>query len=248
MQHAPIVHLAIRTLLAEAKDVLAAGPHAERARRDAETLLLHVLRNDAPGANLAWLIAHENETPALGATSALSALVERRRAGEPMQYITGEAEFYGLSFRVNRDVLIPRPETEHLVEEVIEIAATFAGPRIVDIGTGSGAIAVALAHELPDAKIHGTDISAPALAVARANAERHGVAQRMRFYEGDLIAPVAGERFDIIVSNPPYVAERDRESLSVEVREYEPARALFAGARRVGRLSPSDSGGTWRAR
>lgn len=230
MQHAPIVRLAIRTLLAEVEGALVAGPHPERARRDAEMLLLHALRNNAPSANLAWLIAHQNEMLTPNAISALHAMVERRRAGEPMQYIAGEAEFYGLSLCVNRDVLIPRPETEHLVEAVIEIAATFAEPRIVDIGTGSGAIAVTLAHELADAQIHGTDISAPALAVARANAERHGVAQRVRFYEGDLVAPVAGERFDIVVSNPPYVAERDRESLSVEVREYEPTQALFAGA------------------
>ena len=104
------------------KRSLAEGPHAERARRDAETLLLHVMRDDAPDVNLAWLIAHGYETLSARATAAFRAWVERRRAGEPIQYITGEAEFYGLSFRVNRAVLIPRPETEHLVEKVIEIA------------------------------------------------------------------------------------------------------------------------------
>ena len=137
--------------------------------------------------------------------------------------------FTGCHFKVTRDVLIPRPETEHLVEKVLSLAANFEKPRIVDVGTGSGAIAVALAHKLPDAQITAIDISAAALAVARGNAERNGVAERIRFLEGDLLAPVAGEEFEIVVSNPPYVAESDRESLAVEVRDYEPAVALFAG-------------------
>jgi release factor glutamine methyltransferase len=131
---------------------------------------------------------------------------------------------------VNRDVLIPRPETEHLVEKVLALAANFKQPRIVDVGTGSGAIAVALAHNLRDAQITATDISAAALAVARSNAELNGVANRISFLEGDLLAPVATEQFEIVVSNPPYVAESDRALLSVEVRDYEPALALFAGA------------------
>ena len=127
-------------------------------------------------------------------------------------------------------MLIPRPETEHLVEKVIELARGFERPRIVDVGTGSGAIAVALAYNLPDARITATEISAAALEVARANAARNGVAERVRFFEGDLLAPVAGELFDLVVSNPPYVPEGDRDALSVEVRDYEPAQALFAGA------------------
>ncbi len=151
----------------------------------------------------------------------------RRRTGEPIQYITGETEFYGLPFRVTPDVLIPRPETEHLVEKVLELAANFAAPRIVDVGTGSGCIAIALAYKLPQASITAIDLSKSALAIARENAKRNGVA--MRFLEGDLLVPVTEERFEFIVSNPPYVAEADRESLSVEVREYEPALALFAG-------------------
>jgi release factor glutamine methyltransferase len=219
----------IRALLAEALQSLAAGPHPERARRDAETLLLQVLRENAPDANQAWLMAHEDETLQPAAAAALRALVSRRLAGEPIQYIAGEAEFYGLSFRVTRDVLIPRPETELLVEKAIALAAGFAQPRIVDTGTGSGAIAVALAHKLPAARIQATEISAPALAVARSNAVRHGAAGRVRFVEGDLLAPVAGQPFEIVVSNPPYVPETDRDSLPVEVREYEPALALFAG-------------------
>jgi release factor glutamine methyltransferase len=224
----------IRALLADAEASLVEGPHAERARRDAETLLLHVMRNDAPDVNLAWLIARGYESLPARETSAFREWIERRRAGEPIQYITGEAEFYGLSFRVNRAVLIPRPETEHLVEKVIEIAGGLknqrtAKQRIADVGTGSGAIAVALASKLPAARIHATDVSAAALAVARGNAERNGVANRVAFYEGDLLAPLAGKLFDFVVSNPPYVPEHDRDSLSVEVRDFEPAQALFAG-------------------
>ena len=230
MQHTPIDPGTIRALLAEAESSLAEGPHPERARRDAEALLLQVLKRKDPDRNRAWLIAHRDEPLAPDAAAALRALVKRRRTGEPIQYITGETEFYGLNFRVNRDVLIPRPETEHLVEKAIALAAGFVRPRIVDVGAGSGAIAVALAAKLPAAQITATEISASALTVARENAKRNGVAERVRFLEGDLLAPVAGERFDLIVSNPPYVPEGDRDTLSVEVRDYEPAQALFAGA------------------
>jgi release factor glutamine methyltransferase len=235
MPPAPNDRPTLRFVLDEAQKVLAAGPHPERARRDAETLLLQVLRKNAPERNLAWLIAHEGETLAPGAAATFCDLVARRRAGEPIQHITGEAEFYGLPFHVNRDVLIPRPETEHLVEKAMELAKKLrlAGmipePRIVDVGTGSGAIAVALAHALPFAKITATDISLAALVVAKANAARNSVADRVRFLEADLLDPVAGEQFDIIVSNPPYVPESDRNTLDEEVRNYEPALALFAG-------------------
>ena len=225
----------LRLALDAAEKILVEGPHPARARRDAETLLLQVLRKNAPERNLAWLIAHEGETLAPGAAATFCDLVARRRAGEPIQHITGEAEFYGLPFHVNRDVLIPRPETEHLVEKAMELAKKLrlAGmipePRIVDVGTGSGAIAVALAHALPFAKITATDISLAALVVAKANAARNSVADRVRFLEADLLDPVAGEQFDIIVSNPPYVPESDRNTLDEEVRNYEPALALFAG-------------------
>jgi release factor glutamine methyltransferase len=128
-------------------------------------------------------------------------------------------------------VLIPRPETEHLVEKVIEIAGrmgdTLHAPRILDVGTGSGAIAVALAHELPQAHVTAIDLSAPALAIAQENARRNGAA--IRFLRGDLLAPLGEEQFEIVVSNPPYVPAVDRASLAVEVRDYEPALALFAG-------------------
>ncbi len=198
------------------------GPHPERARRDAETLLLHVIRRDRATLVVSWDKVLDAEDAAR-----FAALVRRRKVGEPIQYILGETEFYGLPFTVTPDVLIPRPETEHLVERVIELAVNMADPRVLDVGTGSGAIAIALAHHLPKAVFTVIDLSAPALAIARQNALRNDVNTRMRFLHGDLFAPVAGEAFDIVVSNPPYVPRADRDSLSVEVRDYEPALALF---------------------
>jgi release factor glutamine methyltransferase len=200
------------------------GPHPKQARRDAETLLLFVLDKDR-----AWLIAHSDEEPMVAEAGRFAALIEQRFLGEPIQYITGEQEFYGLPFRVNDDVLIPRPETEHLVEKALELAGRFARPRIVDVGTGSGAIAVALAYKLPKTRITAVDISVAALDVARGNAERNGVARRIEFKESDLLAALADERFELVVSNPPYVPVGDRETLAVEVREHEPAVALFGG-------------------
>ena len=203
---------------------LGAGPHPEKARRDAEVLLLH-----ASGRSRTDLLAHGEDEFSLAESLRYKSLLDRRTKGEPIQYITGETEFYGLPFRVTPDVLIPRPETEHLVETVVALARSFAAPRIVDIGAGSGAISVALAHHLPKARITTTDLSEAALAIARENVRSNGVADRICFLQGDLLAPLAGEKFDIIVSNPPYVPARDRDSLSVEVREYEPLLALFAG-------------------
>jgi len=223
------------------------GPHPDRARLDSETLLLHVV-----GKNKAWLLAHAEEDLPEDQADRFLGLIERRKAGEPIQYITGETEFYGLPFRVTPDVLIPRPETEHLVEKAIEFASISnsfvsghdfshaASPpedtralapalRILDIGTGSGAIAIALAHHLPTAQITAVDISAAALAIARENAERNGAAGRIRLLESNLLAAFTGEQFDLIASNPPYVPTADRDSLSVEVRNHEPALALFAG-------------------
>ena len=203
---------------------LGAGPHPEKARRDAEVLLLH-----ASGRSRTDLLAHGEDEFSLAESLRYKSLLDRRAKGEPIQYITGETEFYGLPFRVTPDVLIPRPETEHLVETVVALARSFAAPRIVDIGAGSGAISVALAQHLPKARITTTDLSEAALAIARENVRSNGVADRICFLQGDLLAPLAGEKFDIIVSNPPYVPARDRDSLSVEVREYEPLLALFAG-------------------
>lgn len=217
--------MGLRDFLENATARLLGGPHPERARADAETLLLQLI-----GKNRAWLIAHSDDEFGGCASIGYARRIERRLAGEPIQYIVGVCEFYGLPFTVTRDVLIPRPETEHSVEKVLELAKKFTAPRIVDVGTGSGAIAVAVTHTLPAARMVAADVSSAALEIASANAERNGVAERIRFVQGDLLVPVAGEQFDIVVSNPPYVAESDRETLSIEVREYEPDAALFAGA------------------
>ena len=216
--------MTLASWIADGENRLRGAPHPERARRDAETLLLHLM-----GRDRAYLIAHSEEALSGEAAARYEWLLSRRLAGEPIQYITGETEFYGLPFRVDRSVLIPRLETEHLVEKSLSLAEAFPNPRLVDVGTGSGAIAVALAHKLPAAQVTAIDLSPQALAVARANAERNSVAKRIRFLEGSLLAPVAGESFDIVVSNPPYVPETDRTSLSVEVRDHEPELALFAG-------------------
>jgi release factor glutamine methyltransferase len=223
----------IRALIAEAEQALAQGPHPERARLDAEEILLYIFRRIDPGRNRAWLYAHASDPTSSDARLEFKVLLERRLRGEPIQYITGEAEFYGLPFRVTPAVLIPRPETELLLEKVLGLAAELphlgGNLRIADVGAGSGAIAVVLARHLPHAEVTATDLSEAALAVARENAEINGVSARIRFLNGDLLAPVAAEQFDCIVSNPPYVPESDRASLSVEVRDHEPAIALFAG-------------------
>jgi release factor glutamine methyltransferase len=215
----------LREWLRQGEERLQMSPHPERARMDAETLLLHLI-----GKNRAWLLTHLDEDFGGCKSIGYVQLIGRRLAGEPIQYITGECEFYGMSFCVNRHVLIPRPETEHVVEKISDLVPLFAKPRIVDVGTGSGAIAISVAHEWPRAKVTAIDLSTEALDVATANAKRLGFAQRVRFLQGDLLAPVSGEKFEIVVSNPPYVAETDRDKLAVEVREYEPSQALFAGS------------------
>ena len=284
--------MTLREALQHAEEQLRAGPHPPRARLDAEALLLHLT-----GQNRAWLLTHAAD-PFGGCTATqYAALLQRRLRGEPIQYITGQCEFYGLPLRVTRDVLIPRPETEHLVETAIHLLmgapglapetwesknqgapkfisdlgqrktsgapsmASAAGERhgweseepqhhtpsstpkpgapglasetwessILDIGTGSGAIAIALAHHLPQARVAAIDLSSSALTLARENAEHNHIANKIRFLQGDLLAPVAGERFDLIVSNPPYVADADLSTLDPEVRDFEPHTALFAG-------------------
>lgn len=215
----------LREWLQQGEARLQAGPHPERARLDAENLLLHLI-----GKNRAWLLAHSDDEFGGCKSIGYAQQIERRFAGEPIQYITGECEFYGLRFLVNRDVLIPRPETEHLVEKVSDLAPLFPSPRVVDVGTGSGAIAIALAHEWPCVKVTAIDISQRALDVAKLNAKLIGFESRLRFLEGDLLEPVAEEQFEFVVSNPPYVATDDRASLTVEVRDHEPEVALFAGS------------------
>jgi len=181
----------------------------------------------AIGHNRAFLLTHPDAELAPEQQALYEQWLERRARHEPVQYILEEQEFYGLALRVTPDVLIPRPETEHLVEAALRRLAHDATIHIVDIGTGSGAIAIALAHALPNAVVTALDSSRPVLGIARQNAERHRMADRIRFLESDLLAAVAGEKFDAIVSNPPYVAEN--ETLEEQVREYEPKAALYAG-------------------
>lgn len=161
--------------------------------------------------------------------AAFKARLLRRAKREPLQYIDGHAAFRDLRLRVDGRVLIPRPETEILVQTVLDWAAGREGLAAVDVGTGSGAIALALATEGPFARVVGTDVSADALDVARGNAADAAPGAPVEWREGDLLAPVAGETFDVVVSNPPYVGEDERASLDAEVRDWEPAGALFAG-------------------
>jgi len=193
-------------------------------RRDAELLLLRLIDRDR-----AFLLTHPDLLLTTDQTAQYESWLRRRAQHEPIQYILGEQEFFGLTFAVTPDVLIPRPETEHLVEALLGRVPHDRPLRIADVGTGSGAIAVALSYALPEAQVTALDISVSALAVAKRNAETHHVADRMRFLTSDLLSAVGGERFDAIVSNPPYVAEADRASLEPQVRDYEPSGALFAG-------------------
>ena len=196
------------------------------AARDAALLLRHVLAI----SHAAQLTEPERElTTEQQAT--FDALILRRIANEPIQYITGEQEFYGLTLRVTPAVLIPRPETEHLVEAVLAELNLAQSLRILDVGTGSGAIAIALAFHLPNAQITAVDLSAAALEVAATNTARHALAGRIRYLKSDLLDafPPDEAPFAAIVSNPPYVPAADRASLHPQVRDHEPAAALFAG-------------------
>ena len=228
----------------------------------AELLLLHAL-----GKERTWLYAHPEEPVSDSDADRFYNLLARRAAGEPTQHLTGKQEFWGLEFDVTPDVLIPRPETEHVIEVALDRLAvreiragrkqilTGEGFQIADIGTGSGCIAIALAKELPGAQIVATDISAAALAVARRNAARHNVADRIEFFESNLLeAHAVGARyivplqpqqektereskvmnheshlFDLIVSNPPYIGRSEKETLQREVRDHEPELALYGG-------------------
>jgi release factor glutamine methyltransferase len=193
-------------------------------RMNAELLLMFTLDCDR-----AHLYAHpEREVMADERARYETALTERAR-GVPAQYITGHQEFWGMDLIVSPAVLIPRPETEHVVEAVLEIVGQDRKKpiRIVDVGAGSGCIALALAKELPGAEIEATDISATALEVARANAARHGFESRIHFREADLLAHV--ENLDLVVSNPPYVGESEADTVQLEVRKFEPRSAVFAG-------------------
>lgn len=206
----------------------------------AELLLLHVTRRDRT-----WLYAHPEDEISAEQEKQLLALLERRVDGEPTQHLTGKQEFWGLEFEVTPDVLIPRPETEHVIEVALDRLAvrelregrkqTLSGEglRIADVGTGSGCIAIALAKDLPGAKFLATDISPKALKVAQRNAERHNFADRIEFVHTSLLENVGsattGSQFDLIASNPPYISRREAPTLQREVRDFEPEVALYGG-------------------
>jgi len=214
-------------MIAAGRFLSAAG--IESPRLDAELLLRHVL-----GMNQAEFYLHIDDAIRPDLELGLWPLLQRRARREPLAYITGHKEFWSLDFTVTPDVLIPRPETELLVEAALERTRPMpTSPlKILDIGTGSGAIAVCLAKELREAQISAVDISSAALQVARENAERHGVADRIRFAQGDLFGPLAEERgsFDLILANPPYIRSGDLAELAPEIREWEPIVALDGGA------------------
>lgn len=211
----------IAQLLAEARPRLAATAFGAPPREAA--LLLGWLL----GLSEAQILAHgEREVPA-ETVKRFRALLERRLTGEPVAYLLGERELYGRTFAVDSRVLIPRPETEHVVEEALGIPLP-QRPWILDVGTGSGILPVTLALEIPGALTVGTDISPGALAVARGNARRHGVTDRARFVGADLAHGLDLARFDLVVSNPPYIDAGAAPSLSPEVVNFEPHVALFA--------------------
>ena len=226
------------------------------------TLAAELLLICALGRDRTWIYAHPEEEISAADAEKFFAMISRRAQGEPTQHLTHKQEFWGLEFEVTRDVLIPRPETEHVVEVALDRLALRelsagrsqktdgAGLQIVDLGTGSGCIVIALAKELPAAAFVATDISEAALAVARRNATRHGVSERVRFVKANLLdesgewpleargKPVASDEqkppsglvsFDLIVSNPPYVSRREAPTLMREVREHEPEIALYGG-------------------
>ncbi|MHC4668540.1 MAG: peptide chain release factor N(5)-glutamine methyltransferase [Planctomycetota bacterium] len=208
----------VKEVLARSASWLAAKG-CDAARLEAELLLAHVLRTERLGLYTAA------ERPLdEGELNAYRGLLRRRARGEPVAYLTGRREFYGLELRITRDVLVPRPETELLVDRAREL-----GPAtLLDLGTGSGCIAIACAVKLPDAAATATDVSEAALELAAQNAARHGVADRIRFLRGDLFEAVPdGERFDLIVANPPYVPEGQAAALAV----HEPPLALYGGPR-----------------
>lgn len=200
---------------------------SESPRLDAEVLLAHVVgckRIDLYGMR-------HGEQASAEVRQKFKDLIRRRIEGCPVAYLVGKKEFYGLEFAVGPAALIPRPDTELLVVETLAEAKKLDAPKVVDVGTGSGCVAVTLAKHLPKVEVTAIDLSPEALAQAKANAAKHGVEGRIRFVQGDLFGPLAkGDRFDLIASNPPYIATEDLPKLPVGVREYEPKLALDGGA------------------
>jgi release factor glutamine methyltransferase len=195
------------------------------ARLQSSSLAAQVL-----GRDRSFVVTHADEPLESAILGTFRKLIELRAKHEPLQYLTGHQEFFKLDFEVTSDVLIPRPETELLVEASLELLRNSPAPVIADIGTGTGCIAISLLHELPNAKGIATDTSSAALGVARRNAKRHGVANRLSLIQSDCFsAAPRDQKFSLIVSNPPYVSEEEFQTLQPEVRDYEPRAALVSG-------------------
>ena len=195
------------------------------SRRDAALLLSFVL-----GRDKTFLLAHDDYLLTEDEQKQFDAAILRRADGAPVQHITGRQEFYGLEFEVNENVLIPRPETEILVETAVEILRGREKQIFCDVGIGSGCITVSILHTLKNARAVALDISTAALTVAKRNAAKHLVNDRIEFYESDVFDALSGRQFDLIVSNPPYIPQEDSAGLPAEVRDFEPHAALFGGA------------------
>jgi release factor glutamine methyltransferase len=219
VQLKPALISAIKTLAAE---------NVPSPRMNAELLLMFTLECDR-----AYLYAHPERDLTSDEITRYADILSERARGVPAQYITGHQEFWGIDLIVTPAVLIPRPETEHVIETVLAcVGRTLlsATPlRLIDVGTGSGCIALALTKELPQAEIHATDVSSAALEIARANAARHQLQSHIHFREADLLTGVDNDSFDFIVSNPPYVGESEEDQVQLEVRKFEPRNAVFAG-------------------
>jgi release factor glutamine methyltransferase len=214
----------LKTALEHAVGVLTSRDVAS-PRLAAEVLLMHTLHCDR-----AHLYAHPERALTADEMNEYHSFVHERAGGKPTQYITGHQEFWGMDFLVSEAVLIPRPETEHSVEAALELArADSAIKKIIDVGTGSGCIALALAKELPDREIHASDVSEVALAIARANAERLGL-DRVQCRRADLLSDAQPDSYDLVVSNPPYVGKNEPEKVQQIVRDWEPHIAVFGGA------------------
>lgn len=200
----------------------------DNARRDAELLLCHVL-----GRDRAWLLAHIQDEIDNQSIRQYERVMDRRAVREPLQYITGRQEFWGLPFKVTPDVLIPRPETEFVIEATLKAVSMAMSPIIIDLCTGSGCIAISLAKELLTAQVFATDRSEQALEIARENARMNQVADRIRFLAGDLFVPFMElnlhGKIEVIAANPPYIRAGDLAALQPEVRDFEPEMALIAG-------------------
>lgn len=196
----------------------------ESPRLEAQILLAHAL-----GCKKIDLYVRHEEEPTEERRATFREMIKKRAEGMPVAYLVGYREFFSLEFAVTRAVLIPRPETETLVVEALRVLKPMAAPKVLDIGTGSGAIAVSLARHHKTARITATDVSTKALGVAAGNSGKHGVSDRIEFVESDLFANLAEQTFDLIVSNPPYIAESEFAALDIGVRDFEPRQALHGG-------------------